>query len=113
MGRKIDFRAASRQQQGAGDTAPKCAATPGATEADNSRRHPSRERLEPMRPAIPGIRVTATTSRHRPHRRHPVTEALRLSSLIFIRGHGNAARPGKYPKAQMSRSKVKCTDYLY
>src|SRR3981189_322381 len=44
----------------------------------NPRRHPPRQPREPLRHAVP-------TSRHPPHRPHPITKALRLSSLIFFR----------------------------
>ena len=33
------------------------------------------------------IRAAESTTRRRSHRRHQITEALRLSSLIFLRRH--------------------------
>ena len=84
MGRKINLQAASRRQRKAVEGAPKCAASRGPNQARNARRHPPRRPAEPMRPAITATRVATTTSRHRPHRRHPLTEALCLSSLIYL-----------------------------
>src|SRR6267154_1986528 len=78
---------------------------PGPVPPRKPRHHNTRDPPDPPRHTVP-------TTRHLPHRPHPITKALRLSSLIFFR------RRREWKKNQASRrtgatSQLSLTHFIF